>query len=122
MQPESCISISMSPIVDVTYTRTPAGEKCYDALIQEVRINLSVPFLLHLIRYVMDSFPGDQVDEGIVNHGYENNSSATVSEYHQVSTCCTSKFLLLHTFTLHIYKRLQCIFVSNQEQRRYYHG
>ncbi|KAK9294042.1 hypothetical protein QLX08_011233 [Tetragonisca angustula] len=77
MQPESCISISMSPIVDVTYTRTPAGEKCYDALIQEVRVNLSVPFVLHLIRYVMDSFPGDQVDEGIVNHGYENNNSAT---------------------------------------------
>lgn len=70
----------MSPIVDVAYTRTPAGEKCYDALIQEVRVNLSVPFVLHLIRYVMDSFPGDQVDEGIVNHGYENNNSATVSE------------------------------------------
>ncbi|KOX79050.1 Vacuolar protein sorting-associated protein 13A [Melipona quadrifasciata] len=52
MQPESCISISMSPIVDVTYTRTPAGEKCYDALIQEVRVNLSLPFVLHLIRDV----------------------------------------------------------------------
>ncbi|XP_024221985.1 vacuolar protein sorting-associated protein 13C [Bombus impatiens] len=77
MQPESCISISMSPIVDVTYTRTPAGEKCYDALIQEVRINLSVPFVMHLTRYIMDSFPGDQVDEGIINHGYENNSSTT---------------------------------------------
>ncbi|XP_026299715.1 vacuolar protein sorting-associated protein 13C isoform X2 [Apis mellifera] len=75
MQSESCISISMSPIVDIMYTRAPAGEKCFDALIQEVRINLSVPFVMHLTRYIMDCFPGDQIEEGIINHGYENNNS-----------------------------------------------
>ncbi|XP_017890538.1 vacuolar protein sorting-associated protein 13C-like [Ceratina calcarata] len=74
---ESCVSVSMSPIVDVTYNRAPTGERCLDALVQEVRINLSVPFVTHLARYVIDSFPGDQVEEGIVNHGYENNNSAT---------------------------------------------
>ncbi|CAK9828583.1 Intermembrane lipid transfer protein VPS13A [Anthophora retusa] len=77
IQPESCVSVSMSPIVDITYTCAPAGEKCFDALIQEVRINLSVPFVMHLTRYIMDSFPGEQIEEGIVNHGYENNNSAT---------------------------------------------
>lgn len=81
MQSESCISISMSPIVDITYTRAPAGEKCFDALIQEVRINLSVPFVMHLTRYIMDSFPGDQIEEGIINHGYENNNSTIVKYF-----------------------------------------
>ncbi|CAL7940918.1 unnamed protein product [Xylocopa violacea] len=79
-QNESCISISMSPIVDVTYTRALTGEKCFDALIQEVRMNLSVPFVMHLTRYIMDSFPLDQVEEGIVNHGYENNNSTTTKD------------------------------------------
>ncbi|CAK9815547.1 Intermembrane lipid transfer protein VPS13C [Anthophora plagiata] len=78
IQPESCVSVSMSPIVDITYTCAPAGEKCFDALIQEVRMNLSVPFVMHLTRYIMDSFPGEQIEEGIVNHGYENNNSATM--------------------------------------------
>lgn len=70
----------MSPIVDVTYTRAPTGEKCFDALIQEVRINLSVPFVIYLTRYIMDSFPSDQFEEGIINHGYENNNSTIVSD------------------------------------------
>lgn len=71
----------MSPIVDITYTCGPQGEKCLDALIQEVRVNLSVPFVMHLTRYIMDSFPADQIDKGIVNHGYENNNSTIVSNY-----------------------------------------
>ncbi|XP_015437338.1 PREDICTED: vacuolar protein sorting-associated protein 13A-like [Dufourea novaeangliae] len=71
---ESCISVSMSPIVDIAYTCAPAGEKCFDALVQDIRINLSVPFVMHLTRYIMDSLPGDQPDEGIINHGYESNS------------------------------------------------
>ncbi|XP_076670615.1 intermembrane lipid transfer protein VPS13A isoform X2 [Andrena cerasifolii] len=74
MPPESYISVSMSPIVDIAYTCAPAGEKCFDALIQEVRMNLSVPFVIHLTRYIMDSLPGDQIEEGIINHGYENNN------------------------------------------------
>lgn len=71
---ESCISVSMSPIVDVTYSRTQAKEKCFDVLIQDVRINLSVPFLMHLGRYFLDSLPGEQIEKGIVNHGYDNNN------------------------------------------------
>nr|XP_012154530.1 PREDICTED: vacuolar protein sorting-associated protein 13C isoform X3 [Megachile rotundata] len=77
VQPESYIFISMSPIVDITYTCGPVGEKCFDALIQEVRVNLSVPFVMHLTRYIMESFPVVQVEKGIVNHGYENNNSTT---------------------------------------------
>ncbi|XP_076222912.1 intermembrane lipid transfer protein VPS13A isoform X2 [Nomia melanderi] len=77
VHPESYISVSMSPIVDIAYTRAPAGETCLDALIQEVRMNLSVPFVMHLIRYIMDSIPADQIEEGIVNHGYECNNQKT---------------------------------------------
>ncbi|XP_011865236.1 PREDICTED: vacuolar protein sorting-associated protein 13A-like isoform X2 [Vollenhovia emeryi] len=71
---ESCISVSMSPIVDVTYSRTQAEEKCFDILIQDIRINLSVPFLMHLGRYFLDSLPGEQIEKGIINHGYDNNN------------------------------------------------
>ncbi|KAL6266414.1 hypothetical protein P5V15_003265 [Pogonomyrmex californicus] len=70
---ESCISVSMSPIVDVTYSRTQAEEKCFDVLIQDIRVNLSVPFLMHLGRYFLDSLPGEQIEKGIINHGYDNN-------------------------------------------------
>nr|XP_012219129.1 PREDICTED: vacuolar protein sorting-associated protein 13A-like isoform X1 [Linepithema humile] len=73
---ESCISVSMSPIVDVTYSRTQAKEKCLDVLIQDVRINLSVPFLMHLGRYFLDSLPSEQIEKGIINHGYDNNNQA----------------------------------------------
>lgn len=64
----------MSPIVDITYSSTHAKEKCLDVLIQDVRINLSVPFLMHLGRYFLDSLPGEQVEKGIINHGYDNNN------------------------------------------------
>lgn len=64
----------MSPIVDVTYSRTQAEEKCLDVLIQDIRINLSVPFLMHLGRYFLDSLPGEQIEKGIINHGYDNNN------------------------------------------------
>lgn len=71
---ESCISVSMSPVVDVMYSRIQSKEKCLDLLIQDVRINLSVPFLMHLGRYFLDSLPGEQIEKGIINHGYENNN------------------------------------------------
>lgn len=64
----------MSPIVDITYNSTRAEERCLDVLIQDVRINLSVPFLMHLRRYFFDSLPGVQIEKGIVNHGYDNNN------------------------------------------------
>ncbi|KAG7205210.1 hypothetical protein KM043_018296 [Ampulex compressa] len=74
---ESWISVSMSPIVDIAYTRAPAGERCFDILMQDMRLNLSVPFVMHLSRYIMDCFPCDQVEAGIINHGYESNNHAT---------------------------------------------
>ncbi|XP_078045899.1 intermembrane lipid transfer protein VPS13A isoform X2 [Augochlora pura] len=83
--PESCISVSMSPIVDIAYTRAPTGEKCLDALIQEVRMNLSVPFVMHLTRYIMDSIPADQIEEGIINHGYESNNQKIIKNRNFVS-------------------------------------
>lgn len=64
----------MSPIVDVTYSRTQVEEKCFDVLIQDIRINLSVPFLMHLGRYFLDSLPTEQIEKGIINHGYDNNN------------------------------------------------
>lgn len=102
----------MSPIVDITYTRAPAGEKCFDALIQEVRVNLSVPFVMHLARYIMDSLPGEQIEEGIINHGYENNNSTTVSN----STCSKKIIFLANSITT---SRTKYLFVNNDISTTY---
>ncbi|XP_014604811.1 PREDICTED: vacuolar protein sorting-associated protein 13C-like [Polistes canadensis] len=77
---DSCISVSLSPIVDITYNQAPTGDKCLNILIQETRINLSISFLFHLVRYFLDALPHDQIEGGIINHGYENNSSTYIND------------------------------------------
>ncbi|KAK2588797.1 hypothetical protein KPH14_001672 [Odynerus spinipes] len=77
---DSCIFVSMSPIVDITFNQAPTGDKCLDVLIQETRVNLSIPFLFHLVRYFVDALPHDQIEGGIINHGYENNSTTNTND------------------------------------------
>ncbi|KAF7991246.1 hypothetical protein HCN44_002808 [Aphidius gifuensis] len=71
---ESCISVSEPPVFDFTFTQAPAGDKCIDMLIEETRVNLSIPFLLQLTRYFVDSLPTEQIDKGVVNEAYERTS------------------------------------------------
>jgi len=91
----------MSPIVDVTYSRTQAEEKCFDVLIQDIRINLSVPFLMHLGRYFLDSLPGEQIEKGIINHGYDNNNQMV-----------NIKLFINNKFTKNTFKMLFLIDIS----------
>ncbi|XP_066588204.1 intermembrane lipid transfer protein VPS13A-like isoform X2 [Prorops nasuta] len=71
---EPCTSVSMSPVVDISFTQAPCGEKCFNILIQDVRINLYVPFIVHMGKFFIDSIPSELPDKGITNFGYEGNS------------------------------------------------
>ncbi|KAK0164246.1 hypothetical protein PV328_002894 [Microctonus aethiopoides] len=81
---ESCVSVSEPPVFDFTFTQAPAGDKCVDMLIEETRLNLSIPFLLRLTRYFVDSLPNEKIDKGVVNPAYEGgNNSADVQNQKQ---------------------------------------
>ncbi|XP_053597427.1 intermembrane lipid transfer protein VPS13A [Microplitis demolitor] len=71
---ESCISVSEPPVFDFTFTQAPAGDQCIDMLIEETRFNLSIPFLLQLTRYFVDSLPTEPIDTGVVNEAYEGHA------------------------------------------------
>lgn len=73
---ESNISVSMSPVVDVTFTRTATGERCLDVLIEETRVNLSITFLINLKKYVLNAMPHEKVEKGFVNRAYEEVHSS----------------------------------------------
>ncbi|KAJ8877883.1 hypothetical protein PR048_022342 [Dryococelus australis] len=67
----SAISVSTPPIVDATFRQSGAGDRCVDVLVERTRLNLSVPFFLHVCRFLLDSLPGERPAEGgVVNHGY----------------------------------------------------
>lgn len=61
----------MPPIVDIMFRQTQTGDQCIDILVERIRLNLSMPFVLELGRFVMDSLPGERrYDGGVINHGY----------------------------------------------------
>ncbi|XP_063238425.1 intermembrane lipid transfer protein VPS13A-like [Bacillus rossius redtenbacheri] len=65
------VSVSTPPIVDAAFRQSAAGDRCLDVLVERTRLNLSVPFLLHVCRFLLDSLPGERpADGGVVNHGY----------------------------------------------------
>ncbi|XP_015594990.1 vacuolar protein sorting-associated protein 13A isoform X2 [Cephus cinctus] len=75
MNLESHISVSMPPILDITFTQASSGDKCFDMLVEETRINLSIPFIINVGRYFADALPGEQVDKGVINRGYDGDSN-----------------------------------------------
>ncbi|XP_044592317.1 vacuolar protein sorting-associated protein 13A-like isoform X2 [Cotesia glomerata] len=77
---ESCISVSEPPVFDFTFTQAPAGDQCIDMLIEETRFNLSIPFLLQLTRYFVDSLPAEPPDTGVVNEAYEGHAENPVEK------------------------------------------
>ncbi|KAK7790642.1 hypothetical protein R5R35_006536 [Gryllus longicercus] len=73
----SSISVSSPPIIDVTFRQTQTGDRCIDILVEKTRLNLSVPFFIHLGRFLLDSFPGERsLDGGVINHGYVGDLGA----------------------------------------------
>ncbi|XP_028982314.1 vacuolar protein sorting-associated protein 13A [Diachasma alloeum] len=77
---DSVISVSEPPVFDFTFTQAPAGDKCIDMLIEETRVNLSIPFFLQLTKYFVESLPTEQIDKGVVNEAYEGNNHVDVND------------------------------------------
>lgn len=76
---DSGVYISMPAALDFSFARTSTGDTCFDMLIEESRINLCIPFLLNLVQYFLDSIPVEQIDEGLINEGYEGYDNEIVS-------------------------------------------
>lgn len=79
VESNSYVSVSMPPIVDVTFRQSHTGDRCVDILVERTRLNLSVPFLFELGRFIIDAMPGDRFcDGGVINHGYVGDSGVQV--------------------------------------------
>lgn len=76
---ESGVYISMPAALDFSFARTSTGDTCFDMLVEESRVNLCIPFLLNLVQYFLDSIPAEQIDEGLINEGYEGYDNEIVS-------------------------------------------
>ncbi|XP_046422194.1 vacuolar protein sorting-associated protein 13A-like isoform X1 [Neodiprion fabricii] len=103
----SNISISTPPILDFTFEQTQAGDKCINILIEETRLNLSMSFLIHIGRYIIDSIPGDPVDRGVINEGYigdgnimTNLSDSRGAEYESQREPTLNNYANLHVVQL----------------------
>lgn len=73
------MSVSTPPIVDITFRQSHSGDRCVDIVVEHTRINLLVPFLLELGRFVLDALPGDKsCDGGVINHGYVSDTGIQV--------------------------------------------
>lgn len=84
----SHVSVSTPPIVDMTFRQLHSGDCSINILVERIRLNLSMPLLLELGRFVMDALPGDRsCDGGVINHGYVSDSGV------QVRHCCLSSYI-----------------------------
>ncbi|CAL1270146.1 unnamed protein product [Larinioides sclopetarius] len=55
------ISLSMPPMVDLTYRRTGNGDAAVDAVVEKIRLNVSVSYILGVLKYVSDALPGSRL-------------------------------------------------------------
>lgn len=51
------ISISMPPMIDLTYRHTGNGDAAVDAHVEKTRLNVSVPYILAIFKYIYDALP-----------------------------------------------------------------
>ncbi|XP_071038592.1 intermembrane lipid transfer protein VPS13A [Parasteatoda tepidariorum] len=55
------ISLSMPPMVDLTYRRTGNGDAAVDGVMEKIRLNVSVSYVLSLMKFVSDALPGSSL-------------------------------------------------------------
>ncbi|KAG8198773.1 hypothetical protein JTE90_007083 [Oedothorax gibbosus] len=55
------ISLSMPPMVDLTYRRTGNGDAAVDAVVEKIRLNVSVSYLLGVAKFISDALPGSRL-------------------------------------------------------------
>ncbi|XP_067142942.1 intermembrane lipid transfer protein VPS13A-like isoform X2 [Centruroides vittatus] len=51
------ISISMPPMIDLTYRHTGNGDAAVDVHVEKTRLNVSVPYILAIFKYIYDALP-----------------------------------------------------------------
>ncbi|XP_022244299.1 vacuolar protein sorting-associated protein 13C-like [Limulus polyphemus] len=68
------ISLSMPPMVDLSYRQNSSGDAEVNILVEKTRLNLSISYILAVLKLVYDSLPSENVS--VVN---ENDSSGHFS-------------------------------------------
>ncbi|XP_017782614.1 PREDICTED: vacuolar protein sorting-associated protein 13A-like [Nicrophorus vespilloides] len=64
------ITVNTPPIIDITFHQNKTGDKSIDIIIGRLALCLSVPFCEKLALFVIECSSKDNVEDGIVNHGY----------------------------------------------------
>ncbi|KAG1650405.1 Vacuolar protein sorting-associated protein 13C [Nymphon striatum] len=74
------ISISMPPMIDVTYRQTNTGDAAVDILIERTRLNVSISYILAISKFFYEALPDGSVastiDGSIANVDHTNEQLA----------------------------------------------
>ncbi|KAK5650330.1 hypothetical protein RI129_001359 [Pyrocoelia pectoralis] len=64
------ITVNKPPIIDITFHQNKTEDKTIDIIVGRLSLCLSVPLCEKIALFVLECLPRDNVDLGIVNHGY----------------------------------------------------
>ena len=73
----------------MTFHQNKAGDKSADVIIGRLSLSLSVPFCEKIALFVLECLPKDNLDSGIVNHGYECDNQQSDIETKEYSASLT---------------------------------
>ncbi|KAF5273457.1 hypothetical protein FQA39_LY07474 [Lamprigera yunnana] len=64
------ITVNKPPIVDITFHQNKNKDKSIDVIIGRLSLSLSVPLCEKVALFVLECLPKENMDLGIINHGY----------------------------------------------------
>lgn len=71
------ITINKVPLIDITFHQNTTEDKSIDIIIGRLCFKLSVPLCEKIAMFILECFPINNIDSGIINHGYEYESANT---------------------------------------------
>lgn len=77
------ISVSMPPVVDVSFHQNRTGDKFVDVIVERICLQLSIPFVVTFGRFICDSVPtgGRRIEVGgVINHGYVGDGDPVIEK------------------------------------------
>ncbi|KAF5301566.1 hypothetical protein FQR65_LT08871 [Abscondita terminalis] len=69
------ITVNKPPIIDITFSQNKSGDKSIDVIIGRLSLSLSVPLCEKVALFVLECLPKENIDLGIVNHGYISDAT-----------------------------------------------
>lgn len=69
------ITVNKPPIIDISFHRNKTGDKSIDVIVGRLCLSLSVPFCEKLSLFVIECLPKENLESGIVNHGYVSDQT-----------------------------------------------